>query len=314
MVSSPPQLANLTGFNVFGGWPATDRVMLACSGGADSTYLAWAWQAFATSLAEPPLATAIVINHGCRPESFADAQQAAANLQQLGLEVEVRTLDSVRETENNLRISRYQAFAEFALESDSRILLTAHNADDVAETVLLRIMRGTGLRGLSGIPQQRTITLANGQLLQLRRPLLSLRSNEIRSTLSANNITWVEDLTNQDSSYARRNYLRQEILPHLEKISTGDPIKALLRLASEASDRNQSLDELLSSSIEWKSLPSYYRRQVIAQQLRQLHETVSPARLVDLEQALLKTGKVGVSVHHQLRLISSGQLESAQRN
>jgi len=260
-----------------------NKVALACSGGADSTYLA---REILAGRISAPKARVWVVDHGHRAGSSADAQEAVVLYQEMGLPAEVLSVISADATENSLRNARYQAFEQAAQAQGVGMVLLAHQADDVAETVLLRILRGTGLRGLAGIPKERQLDSG----LWIRRPLLGVRRQKIREELVESGQRWLEDPTNADVSVAARNCLRHEVMPALAKISTGDPVLAVLRLAGEAGEWNECLQELLESAGPWKDLPSYLRRQSLAQRLRGLGETVSPARLVDLEGALLRKG------------------------
>tara|TARA_B100000959_G_scaffold7853_2_gene7947 strand:+ start:22228 stop:23046 length:819 start_codon:yes stop_codon:yes gene_type:complete len=264
--------------------------------------LALAWAQFAREAQVEGLA--IVVDHGGRHESAAEAAEAVERLADFGIQAKVRTLRQDVRSENEMRNARYDELAQVAAEFGADFLLTAHHADDLAETVLLRLMRGTGLRGLTGIPSRRKFQLPNGREIEIRRPLLNLRASEIREFLSAAAIPWTEDPTNQDPEYAARNRLRKEILPALETIATGDPIKAVLRIANEASDWQNAMSEFLENSTDWNALPSYLRQQAIAEKLRELGETVSPARLRDLESSLLKNGLAGVNQRTKLKIDS----------
>jgi tRNA(Ile)-lysidine synthase len=183
-------------------------------------------------------------------------------------------------------------------------VLTAHTADDLAETVLLRILRGTGLRGLAGIPARRP--LAPG--VELLRPLLGLRRAGLRTALRARGMTWIEDPTNADAARSARARLRLEVMPAVARVATGDPVLAVLRLAGEARAWSEALDALLDAAPAWREMPPYLREQAIARELRGLGETVSPARLRDLDGALLVRGRAGVRAGLALRAGATGGL------
>ena len=259
------------------------KVALACSGGADSTFLARE-VAEGRMLAESPQVW--VVDHGHRADSAFDAAAAVQLYLDLGLPARVLGADSVAADENSLRNARYAALQEAALADGVGTIWTAHTADDVAETVLLRIFRGTGLRGLAGIPARRELTPG----VWVERPILHLRRVAMRQALVDAGQAWIEDPTNADPAAAARNRLRHEVLPALATISTGDPVKAVLRLAAEAGEWNECLQSLMRASGKWQDFPSYLRRQVLAQKLRDIGETVSPARLKDLEGALMSKG------------------------
>jgi tRNA(Ile)-lysidine synthase len=288
----------------FGPWPACSPVLLACSGGADSTFLALAWQHTLRETAvneqeKLPEAVVVVVDHGHRPGSGADAEAAAAIYRGLGFDVQVKHAHAAGDAnEADLRDARYRALMESAARHGARRILLAHHADDNAETVLLRILRGTGLPGLAGIPVRRM--LAPG--LELLRPLLDLRSAAIRKALQAMDQPWVEDLSNADPSVATRNLLRNHLLPELAAASTGDPVAALLRLSAEAVEWQAAKQQLLDGAGDFTALPGYLRRQAIRDHLQAMDATVSQTRLRNLEDALLKRGRAGVDQQRQLEL------------
>ena len=285
----------------FGPW-AEGPVVLACSGGADSTFLAAAWSR-AQRERELPSALAVVVDHGHRADSATDAAAAAELLGGLGLEARVRRAACPADAnEALLREARYALLLDAAREAGAARVLTAHHADDLAETVLLRILRGTGLRGLAGIPVRRRL----GAGVELLRPLLGLRRAEMRAALVAAGIGWIEDPSNARPGPAR-NTLRHEVLPALARLATGDPLQAVLRLAGEAGEWNAALDRLLADADDWPALPGYLRRQALAVELRAVAATVSPARLRDLEGALLRRGQARIDRDHALNL-SGGRL------
>lgn len=128
-----------------------------------------------------------------------------------------------RGIEETARAMRYAFLEETAETLGCDRIATAHNADDNAETILLHLVRGTGLRGLTGIPPRR------GKIV---RPLLAVTRREIEDYLDRNGISHVEDASNQDPSYAR-NYLRLEIMPRLRRLNP--------RLAQRMGESAQSL-------------------------------------------------------------------------
>ncbi|MCB9247117.1 MAG: tRNA lysidine(34) synthetase TilS [Ignavibacteriales bacterium] len=111
--------------------------------------------------------------------------------------------------EEAARILRYKKLEEILAKSKSELIVTAHNADDNSETVLLNIVNGTGLEGLSGISVKRE---------NIIRPFLCLSKEQITEYLKSENIDFVEDSTNNDLSF-RRNFIRKEILPKLLELN-----------------------------------------------------------------------------------------------
>ena len=203
-------------------------------------------------------------------------------------------------SENELRNHRYQALCQIAESVGATQIFVAHHADDQAETVLQRIMRGTGLNGLVGMHPRRALA----EKFELCRPLLALRSFEMKEYLVKNNIKWHEDASNSDVNYATRNKIRHEIMPQLAEISTGDPVKALLKLSSDAASWQEAQQQLLADAGNFAALPSYLRQQLIRQELLTAKEKVTRQRLQDLEGALLKKGSAVINT--SLRFSTSG--------
>jgi len=160
--------------------------------------------------------------------------------------------DEGRSIEEAGREARYRFLDEIA--PDAALIVTAHTADDAAETVLLNLLRGSGLSGARGIPRRR------GRIV---RPLLDVRRATLRALLDDGAIPYVDDPSNADPAYLR-NRVRAELLPLLEAIRPGavDRIGAFARLAA---DDDALLDDLAAAdlsrrrsddgAIDWRSPP-----------------------------------------------------------
>jgi tRNA(Ile)-lysidine synthase len=135
---------------------------------------------------------------------------------------------------------RYEFLRRSAAHFGARFICTAHHADDQVETVLHRIIRGTGLSGLGGIPESRIL---EGDL-RVVRPLLRLSRNDLRAYLSQRHLAHMEDTTNGDLKAAMRNRIRHELLPGI--ISEYNPgiARALLRLSRQAQQAAEVMREL----------------------------------------------------------------------
>ena len=284
----------------FGPYCENSKVVLACSGGADSTFLAHAYKNISqTSLL--PTAIVAVIDHAQHPQSGEQTAQIVNDYHTLGFEVVSQRIhcDS-GVNENDMRNQRYGALLDIARQHQASNIFVAHHADDQAETILQRIMRGTGVNGLVGMRPRRNL----GDGVELCRPLLNLRRSEMREYLSANKIEWREDQSNADVEYATRNKIRHQLLPQLGEIATGDPVKALIKLAGEAADWEIAQQQLLAQNCDFAELPSYLRRQAVRAELLKLGEKVTPQRLLDVEGALLK--KRSAVINTALRFSASG--------
>ncbi len=201
-----------------GGLSKGTPMLLAFSGGADSAALLQMLAELKNEFAFPLLLAHV--NHGIRgEEAIRDREFCRETAGRYGLELAVLDADVpslARESghglEETAREVRYAYFERLMKERSIPILLTAHHADDQLETVLFRLCRGTGMRGLCGI--QRTRPFADGVLV---RPMLQLSREEILEYCRDNRLSYVTDSTNFDTAYAR-NRLRAEVVPILSEL------------------------------------------------------------------------------------------------
>jgi tRNA(Ile)-lysidine synthase len=203
---------------------------VALSGGGDSAGLA----AIVVTGAQP--VRAVHVDHGLphSPMMRSAAEEVASSL---GLDLEVATVQVPpgASPEGQARAARYRAF-EAALRPGETIL-TAHTADDNAETILLNLTRGTGLRGLAGIPSHRAPGIA--------RPVLGLRRSLIREIATLSGLAFAEDPMNLDPGLSR-NYVRLEVVPRLEALNPR-LVEALTRMSAGLRADAELLDSLVDS-------------------------------------------------------------------
>lgn len=185
--------------------PAKGRVVIAFSGGPDSVCLA---HLLATELGRDRL-VCLHIDHGLDPGSSARARRAGRIAKQLGIDCKIESLalDATSNIEATARAARYQALKQHMGPGDT--LVTAHHANDVAETLLLRLLRRASTVGLGGIRAERAF--GPGRLI---RPLLSWSKKDICAHLDTHGLTSIEDPTN-DALSLDRNYIRSSIMPLL---------------------------------------------------------------------------------------------------
>lgn len=192
-------------------------VLLALSGGADSCALLY--YLHKRSKTSGFTLYAAHLNHMIRGTEAEDDRKFCERLcEKLGVRLFLRTVDipalsekTGRGLEEVAREQRYAFFDELLAENpDIKNIATAHNATDNAETVIFNLLRGSGARGLSGIPPVR-----DGKII---RPLIFCAKSEILQYCVENSIDYVTDSTNSDTKYTR-NYIRSEIIPRLGRIS-----------------------------------------------------------------------------------------------
>ena len=223
--------------------PANARLKVAFSGGLDSHVLL---HALATlRLTHPFQLTAVHVDHGLQAVSFGWSEHCQRICQAMDVACVTRrvTVSGISEEgmEAAARRARYAAFAELLEPGDC--LLVAQQRDDQAETVLLQLMRGTGLAGLAGMPGRSR--LGRGELL---RPLLGFGRNALYSYAVEHQLHWIEDPSNTDLEL-RRNFLRHEILPRLVHYWP-EAGSMLARSARHAAEAQALLDELARVDLE----------------------------------------------------------------
>lgn len=219
------------------------RVAAAVSGGADSVALAhWLRPHHDREPGRVLFAGLIHVNHRLRgAESDRDENFCRALADRLGVPIEVIEAPVAtspgRSPERAARVARYRAFTVAADRLAATRVATAHTADDQAETVLMRLLRGAGSRGVSGIRAERGLYV---------RPLLACRRSAVREWLESLGELYCEDSTNADRSILR-NRLRHELLPIVEQLAPGG-VAALARAAALAADDEDVLDGLAVES------------------------------------------------------------------
>ena len=216
---------------------SADKILLAVSGGADSVALLYAmWALKAEGVLSAELSCAH-INHQLRgPQAESDEDFVIGQAGKLNLAITTRRLD-VRgfARKNKLSIEtagrklRIESLLDIAKANGCDWIATGHHKDDNAETVLQRLIRGTGFRGLGGIwPVQ-----VFADRIRFARPLLSVRRNEIIKYLQKQGLKWQEDKTNEELTY-RRNYIRHRLIPELQRQHKGSIAEELFKLSESA--------------------------------------------------------------------------------
>ncbi|GMA32452.1 tRNA lysidine(34) synthetase TilS [Litorihabitans aurantiacus] len=235
---------------------AAPLVLVACSGGADSLALA-----AATAFVAPRLglrAGAVVVDHALATGSDAVAERAARACRDLGLDpvcVERVAVPRRGGLEGRAREVRHVAFDDVAARTGAVAVLLGHTADDQAETVLLRLARGSGARSLAGMPERRDV---------LGRPLLGLRRADLRAACLAQDLTWWEDPGNavdgpQTTAAGQalpRSAVRHRALPALGAALGVDPVPALVRTAGQLARDADLLDRLAADLLAEARTPS----------------------------------------------------------
>ncbi|MDD5582175.1 MAG: tRNA lysidine(34) synthetase TilS [Candidatus Marinimicrobia bacterium] len=217
-----------------------EKILIALSGGRDSVALlyllhelapAWEWDLVAGH-----------VNHGLRPGADNRESDLCRKItQELGIPlVEGKlTIPEKGNLEQIARELRYELLATWAKEKECTVIVTAHHLDDQAETILYRLLKGSGLRGLQGI---------HPAVQNLRRPLLGITRQEIDTYCLTRGILFAEDQSNQDESFTR-NHIRYTLLPFLK--GTGFPNVSfhLAKLSESATHMYHALEMYIQEDL-----------------------------------------------------------------
>jgi tRNA(Ile)-lysidine synthase len=241
-VKSPPLLRKLT--NALdapdgpGGSGAFEHLLVAASGGPDSTALLAALAEVAPGRGFK--LTAVYLDHGLRGDEGArDGERVAALAARLGIPSVSRCIAVTpgANLESRAREARYRMLGEVASEIGATRIVTGHTQDDQVETLLLRLLRGAGRRGLGGMRPVRG---------RLYRPLLGTTRADVRRFLADRNLEFALDRTNADLHHAR-NRVRRLLLPFLEAEFNPRLRPALASLASRMRDEDALLASFASA-------------------------------------------------------------------
>jgi tRNA(Ile)-lysidine synthase len=243
--------------------PVGAKIVCAVSGGIDSVALLHGLIAVNEIHDRKWLLHIAHLDHGLRGASADDAQFTEKLARSLNLPHTCHTADvrgeamRFRESlEEAGRRLRYAFLEDVAQKTGADYICVAHHADDQAETVLHRILRGTGIRGLSGMASIRPIRkcsrenrscenpFSHNATIQLVRPLLSFEHRDLQAYLESRKLDWRHDHTNDDPSAATRNKIRNELIPGLRDTFNPEIAAALTRLAENARRANDAIHQL----------------------------------------------------------------------
>lgn len=227
------------------------KLLIGVSGGADSMAL------LHLALLAGCDVMAVHVNHDLRgEESDGDEAFVRSQCEKMGVPLRVcRAVRPAHPSENWAREVRYGFFREVYVQEKCTALLLAHHADDQAETLLMRLMRGSGLTGLCAM---RETAVQDG--MTIVRPLLRLTRQELREALTADGLTWREDGSNDGNDYLR-NRVRHELLPLMEQLLPGSGrhiAQTALALSGEEEGLQRQAEEMLAgqaSSLSMNCLP-----------------------------------------------------------
>lgn len=223
-------------------------LVLAVSGGPDSVALMWLAARWRRSLARGPEITVVTVDHGLRKEAPREAREVKRLATELGLTHRTLRWRGAKPTTGlpaAARGARYRLLAQAARAAGASHVLTAHTRDDQAETLLMRLFRGSGIAGLSAMAR---LTTRDG--LVLARPLLDVPKSQLIATLKRARIGFAEDPTNRDAAFTRPRL--RALLPQLA--AEGCDARTLARLAGRLARANAAVEVLTDGAERFLSV------------------------------------------------------------
>ena len=232
-------------------------------------------------------------DHGMRQDSADDRCLVQDVATDYGLPFVYETVNLGKASEDEARVARYAFLRKVASGSKAHGIVTAHHLDDVMETSIHNILRGTGRKGMNSLRSH------NGIL----RPMTGVPKSHIRAYAQKHDIRWHEDSTNTDQTY-RRNYIRHTLLPRLKAASPKDydRLKTLIKRQYEL---NQAIDNQLATILHIQpesaalsrqavaSLPHKVATELVAQWLRERGKRQFDRRLVERLTIAIQTARPG---------------------
>lgn len=262
------------------------KYILAVSGGVDSTVLL-------DLLAKRPDLDLVVahFNHGIRPDSRKDEEfvHRLADKYRLPFVAGYGKLGP-ESSEERAREARYGFLDMMKRQHQADAIITAHHQDDLIETAILNILRGTGRRGLSSIAENPAVI----------RPMLDLSKNDILDYAKKHRLAWREDPTNDDERHLR-NFIRRKIVPELSESQRQKFLEEIQKIGAANRIINQEIENLSQNLVKGKSidragfisLPMEVAREVLVQFLRQNDFKGFDKKTVERLAVAIKTAKAG---------------------
>tara|TARA_B100002052_G_scaffold130521_1_gene119801 strand:- start:1235 stop:2206 length:972 start_codon:yes stop_codon:yes gene_type:complete len=222
---------------------SADKIIVGFSGGADSTLLLHKTFNFLTESNSENKLLALHINHQSQSESHAWEEHCQKFCQDREIHLQTEKVEVTAKGEGFEAAARSARLALFNSFGKNTVIILGHHLDDQIETILFRIFRGTGMKGLSGIKRQSTL----GSKVVLR-PLFDLTKKEIIELLDKERLNYITDQSNHDNSFSR-NYLRNTVIPKIYEKWPGAK-KNISRMANIIRKQNILYESYLETVLE----------------------------------------------------------------
>jgi tRNA(Ile)-lysidine synthase len=233
---------------LFADWKGAPAIVLAVSGGPDSIALMWLAARWRRRLARGPRLIAVTVDHGLRAEAAREAREVKRLARALDLPHRTMRWTGAKPKTGlpaAARTARYRLLAQAARSSGATHILTAHTRDDQAETLLMRLFRGSGIAGLAAMAP---VTEREGVLLA--RPFLNVSKSQLVATLKRAKVGFAEDPTNRDTHFTRPRI--RAVMPVLA--AEGGDARSLARLASRLARANAAVEVLVDGAERYLAL------------------------------------------------------------
>jgi tRNA(Ile)-lysidine synthase len=233
---------------LFADWKSAPAIVLAVSGGPDSIALMWLAARWRRTLARGPRLLAVTVDHGLRAEAAREAREVKRLARSLDLPHRTLRWTGAKPKTGlpaAARDARYRLLAQAARQSRATHILTAHTRDDQAETLLMRLLRGSGVVGLAAMARE-----AEREGVRLARPFLNVSKSQLIATLNKAKIDFAEDPTNRDMTFTRPRL--RALMPAL--VAEGGDARNLARLAWRLGRANAAVEVLADGAERYLAL------------------------------------------------------------
>jgi tRNA(Ile)-lysidine synthase len=240
-----------TAKRLFADWMGAPAIVLAVSGGPDSIALMWLAARWRRALKRGPRLIAVTVDHGLRTGAAAEARDVKRLARSLDLQHRTVRWSGTKPRTGlpaAARSARYRLLAQAARANGATHILTAHTRDDQAETLLMRMMRGSGIAGLAAMARE-----SERDGVRLARPFLNVSKSQLIATLRKAKVSFADDPTNRDTSFTRPR-LRM-LMPALA--AEGGDTRNLARLASRLARANQAVEVLVDGAERYLALRNH---------------------------------------------------------
>jgi tRNA(Ile)-lysidine synthase len=233
---------------LFADWKSAPALVLAVSGGPDSVALMWLAARWRCALSRGPRLLAVTVDHGLRAESAREARDVKRLAAALGVPHRTVRWSGVKPKSGvpaEARAARYRLLAAVARQNGASHILTAHTRDDQAETLLMRLVRGSGITGLAAMARE-----SEREGVLIARPFLDISKAQLIATLEKARVGFADDPTNRDTSFTR-----PRIRAAIEGLSAeGGDARNLARLASRLARANAAIEVLADGAARYLAL------------------------------------------------------------